>query len=127
MRQTVPTELESGRVREGPGRSDPSFGFCGFFCIRIKGTKIKVMSSDGSDWKEAKLSGEPWEHVSVSCQHRCPSWNEMSFIKNLCWDPEETVIQFHPPASSYVNVHPYCLHLWRPMETSIPLPPLGTL
>ncbi|MBE0434833.1 MAG: hypothetical protein IBX56_03405 [Methylomicrobium sp.] len=66
--------------------------------------------------------GMGWEHVSVSTKTRCPNWEEMNCIKNLFWDKEDTVIQFHPPESDYVNTHPYCLHLWRPINQQIPRP-----
>ncbi len=66
---------------------------------------------------------EGWEHVSVSTQKRCPTWEEMCFIKGLFWDETDCVIQYHPPKSDYVNVHPYCLHLWRPIDETIPTPP----
>ena len=36
---------------------------------------------------------------------------------------DETVVQYHPPKSDYVNNHPYCLHLWRPHSQEIPRPP----
>ncbi len=68
-------------------------------------------------------NGENWEHVSISTQTRCPTWNEMSFFKNLFWPETECVMELHPPKSEYVNNHKYCLHLWRPLEVEIPLPP----
>jgi hypothetical protein len=67
--------------------------------------------------------GEGWEHVSVSTAGRCPNWDEMCFVKALFWSPEDVVIQFHPPASAYVNKHPYCLHLWRQPGVALALPP----
>jgi len=66
---------------------------------------------------------EGWEHASVSLANRCPTWDEMCFIKNFFWNPEDCVIQYHPPESQYKNVHNYCLHLWRPVNIEIPLPP----
>lgn len=67
--------------------------------------------------------GEGWEHVSVSLMHRCPTWNEMNYIKNLFWDEEDLVIQYHPAKSQYVDYHKYCLHMWRPNNgTKIPVP-----
>ena len=68
-------------------------------------------------------AGEGWEHVSVSRDTRTPTWGEMDQIKRLMWDDEEAVMQLHPPRSMWVNHHPYCLHLWRPTDTAIPLPP----
>jgi len=64
-----------------------------------------------------------WEHVSVSLKNRCPNWPEMSFIKDLFWDEEDQVVQYHPPKSEYVNCHPHCLHLWRPLKGSVLSPP----
>jgi hypothetical protein len=47
----------------------------------------------------------------------------MCFVKDLFWDEEECVVQFHPPLSQYVKNHRYCLHLWRPTHQAIPAPP----
>lgn len=72
--------------------------------------------------------GEGWEHVSISLQYlkrkveRCPNWDEMCYIKNLFWGEDDAVIQFHPPKSEYVNLHKYCLHLWRPTTHEIIVP-----
>jgi hypothetical protein len=47
----------------------------------------------------------------------------MCFVKDLFWREDECVIQYHPPKSEYVNLHPYTLHLWRPVNIELPLPP----
>lgn len=70
---------------------------------------------------------EGWEHVSVSLPDRTPTWREMCFIKSLFWDPEDIVVQIHPRASEYVNAHPNCLHLWRPIGWDILQPPVGII
>ena len=67
--------------------------------------------------------GFGWEHASVVAQGRCPTWPELCFVKDFFWQPNECVIQYHPPKTSYVNVHDYCLHLWRPRREAIPMPP----
>lgn len=64
-----------------------------------------------------------WEHVSVSLQNRCPTWDEMCRIKDIFWGEDECVVQFHPPKSEYVNLHPYCLHLWKKIGEKADLPP----
>lgn len=116
MRDALPEKLESGRVRYGPFASDPSIGANGAFFVQGPcGCELKIIASDASE------SG--WEHVSVSTERRPPNWQEMCFVKGLFWEPEECVMQLHPPESTYVNNHPYCLHMWRPMHTQIPLPP----
>lgn len=85
----------------------------GAFLIPFKGSKLTVIAGDNED---------AWEHVSVSLKSRCPIWDEMCFIKDLFWKEEECVMQYHPPKSIYVNIHPYCLHLWRPINYKILMP-----
>jgi len=68
-------------------------------------------------------NGGGWDHVSVSFPSRCPTWNEMCRVKQLFFRPDEVVIEYHPAESEYVNMHPFCLHLWRPQEDMIPTPP----
>lgn len=51
-------------------------------------------------------SGGGWEHVSITMHRkfklgiisldRTPTWQEMCFVKNLLWDENDTVIQYHP-------------------------------
>ena len=47
----------------------------------------------------------------------------MCFVKDIFWEPDVCVVQFHPARSQYVNNHPYCLHLWHPLEADLPAPP----
>lgn len=67
--------------------------------------------------------GGGWEHVSFSFRNRCPSWDEMCLMKDIFWSDEECVVQYHPPKSEYVNRHPFCLHLWKPIGQEYPMPP----
>lgn len=96
----------------------------------ISGWRLAIIASDGSSWKESGLKGEPWEHVSIHAyksrgkRQRAPIWAEMCFVKNLFWDDTETVIQYHPAKTDYLNLHNSCLHLWRPIKQLIPMPPL---
>ena len=93
----------------------PEAGFNGMFCLILNGLKIKVIASDS----------EGWQHVSVSIagSTMTPSWSVMCQIKDLFWEPEDWVCQFHPAASEYVNYHPGTLHLWRPLKEKLPTPP----
>lgn len=71
-----------------------------------------------------RWKGAPhWEHVSVSLKSRTPTWAEMCWIKLMFWSGDDTVLQFHPPESEYVNNHEHRLHLWKPVGTSILRPP----
>lgn len=82
-------------------------------------------------WRLALIAsdGDGWEHVSVHAyrvvngQQRTPTWKEMCYVKDLCWDDEDEVVQYHPRKSEYVNCHPHVLHLWRPVGQEIISPP----
>lgn len=108
------------RIRSGKLGTTNDAGNNGFFEIRAPDEKtLRVIASDGG-----LLGSIAWEHVSVSRYDRCPTWDEMCFIKKLFWiDPEDCVVQYHPPRSDYVNIHPHCLHLWRPVGIVLPRPP----
>lgn len=126
MRTKLPKILEAAR-QQFNGYESPIGERFSAFEIRIGKQLLRAIASDGSDWVESGLKLPAWEHVSVSLGHRCPTWQEMSFVKDLFWDEEETVIQFHPPKSDYINVHPHCLHLWKPIGLKLPRPPSSTV
>lgn len=109
--------IERYRITKGPMGSEYYSGNNGAFQIPFSHrTTAFVIASDG----------EGWEHVSVHVvsdqKPRTPTWAEMCKIKDLFWDDEDTVIQFHPPKSEYVNTHKHCLHLWKPKGFEIKRP-----
>lgn len=105
------------RIRTGRMGTDDSAGNCGAFFVPVR-SLIRAPLRCVASFQEG------WEHVSVSTPARCPTWPEMHLIKTLFWDDDDTVMQLHPPASEYVNNHPFCLHLWSPTNgQQIPLPP----
>lgn len=103
------------------------------------GWRLALICSDGSDPDVPEADG--WQHVSVHTyrpgspqpegftlasrrpQMRTPNWREMAYVKRLCWDAEDVVVQFHPRESEYVNCHPHVLHLWRHTTREFPTPP----
>lgn len=115
------------RLRSGFMGSDERNGNNGvFFIPSCPGRPpFKVIASDG----------EGWEHVSVSLPDRLPTWDEMCALKDIFWDADDCVVQYHPPRVDYVNNHSRCLHMWRPLDAELPRPPswmvgdarLGTL
>jgi len=133
---------EKYRLRRGLSPvlgSDPSYGNNGIFIIphfRITGYEIRVMASDGAvgdrgtvePGMEMPPSALAWEHASVTIAplkgkaSRCPAWEEMCWIKGKFWDEEDCVIQYHPPQSENVSMHDFCLHLWRPVGVTFPVP-----
>ena len=70
-------------------------------------------------------NGGGWEHVSISPFKRSytPAWDEMRKLKDMFFNDNETVVQYHPAKSEYVNNLPNCLHLWRPINEKMPAPP----
>lgn len=69
--------------------------------------------------------GGGWEHVSVTPIKKriTPSWDDMCILKDIFFNEDETVVQYHPAKSEYVNNVPNCLHLWRPINDVMPTPP----
>jgi hypothetical protein len=90
-------------------------GFNGFFSLRLNGLGLTVIASNG----------EGWLHVSVSIQgsRQPPSWSIMCQVKDLFFEPEDWVVQFHPAKSEYVNFHEGVLHLWKSLDKEMPTPP----
>lgn len=114
----VDPRLERWRLVSGPYASPLQADYGAFHLPGPCGSDLHIIASPG-DANESI----PWEHVSVSCQKRTPNWTEMCFVKDLFWHSEDTVMQLHPPKSQWINNHPFCLHLWRPLRDNIPLPP----
>lgn len=108
--------LNTFRVREGEMASEDSYGQNGAFVFPWRGASYRAVCSDGEGWK----------HVSISRVGgaTCPSWEIMCEMKDLFFEPEDCVVQYHPAKSNYVNFHPFCLHLWMPIDgTVLPKPP----
>lgn len=111
-------KLNDYRVTRGPWATKPNEPFGLFFIpVKIGKPPIKVIASP-FDCEEGE-----WQHVSASHANRTPTWDEMCKLKDLFWSPQDTVLQFHPPESEYVNNHPHCLHLWKQVGAEVPLPP----
>ena len=81
--------------------------------ITLKGKSLVFVASFGGGW----------DHVSVSLANRCPTWDEMCEVKDIFFDEHETCVEYHPAKQDYVNVYPYCLHIWRPQDVELPKPP----
>ena len=135
MRRIVPPVLEKCRIMTGPYATEPG-SLTGAYLIVDGGRPLpearRISASSpypppllilASDPKDEGETAQGWEHVSVSTKSRCPTWEEMCFVKELFWLPEELVVQYHMPAAENVNIHDYCLHLWRNIYQTYPTPP----
>ena len=119
-------QLEQYRITEGDWASKPGSRY-GAFTI-VHGVIMLLCIADAG-----QASG--WEHVSVTVRvkrkigkrvkefQRTPDWSEMCVVKNLFWDEDEVVVQYHPAKRDYINNHENCLHLWKPVFGEIPTPP----
>lgn len=103
------------------GVTSPPGTLFGYFRMKVGARTLEIISS-GERHSPGGLGS--WEHVSVSVSRKpneTPTWDEMCAVKDLFWAPDETVVQFHPAKSEYVNVY-NCLHLWKP-PYEVALPP----
>lgn len=102
---------------------------------KLVGLRV-IHTSDDGGFGELWIGGKPWatvawswgggwDHVSVSPMksNRIPTWDEMCRVKDMFWNEEEVVVQYHPRKSDYVNIRKNCLHLWRPIDVELPTPP----
>lgn len=105
-------EIRSGKIKGFQQKERAPDGGSGW--VTIHGKTFFVIYSNGGGW----------DHVSASSNNRCPTWEEMCFIKNVFFDEDECCIEYHPAKKDYVNNHPYCLHIWKPQTQDIPIPPI---
>jgi hypothetical protein len=110
---------EQYRVPSGKLGSDSSAGNNGAFLIPsfIFGRALFVVASDTEGWEHVSV------HVSAGKDIRTPAWGEMCQVKDMFWGKEDTVLQLHLPKSSFVDNHPNVLHMWRPVDKEVLLPP----
>lgn len=104
--------VEQRRIITGPMASDKFDGCNGAFVLVRERVEMHVVLSEKGGW----------DHVFVSCKKRCPKWEEMCWIKNLIFNSEDVVIQYHPKKSEYIYLPKFCLHLWRPQNLELPSP-----
>jgi hypothetical protein len=105
-----------------PPRTSPNGATYGLFSVKHNGVLLNIVASDADGEIE-------WEHVSVHVldpvfrKQRIPNWLEMCFVKELFWDDDEVVVQFHPAKKDWISVHDAVLHLWRSKTQAFPTPP----
>lgn len=92
------------------------------FPIEYKKGKVKI-NQDIDKALHFIFSWGEWEHLSVSTPVKTPTWEQMCKMKEIFWKDDEVCMELHPKKEEYVNNHPYCLHIWRPIGVEIPTPP----
>lgn len=64
---------------------------------------------------------ELWLHMSMSRKDRLPNYADMVEAKSIFIGDERRAFHFFPKKSEHYNLHPFCLHLYSPIERD-PLP-----
>jgi hypothetical protein len=66
--------------------------------------------------------GKWWYHVSCSKtkQKKLPSWKDLTEVKNIFIGHDKRAIQILPDIRHYVNLNPYCLHLFSCDDDGLP-------
>jgi hypothetical protein len=112
-------ELDRWRITD-PARLAHTGGWAGDDTV---GAFIVPSPLDQKTMAVIASAGEGWDHVSVSRETRVPNWHEMSYIHRMFFRRGEVAMQLHVPETDHINTHPNVLHLWRPWDKPIPLPP----
>jgi hypothetical protein len=56
-------------------------------------------------------------HLSISTYNQLPSYKEIKQARYAYCPNEIYMAEIFPPKEEFVNLHPYCRHLWQiPME-----------
>lgn len=56
--------------------------------------------------------GPRW-HLSISCQHRYPSWEEIGQARDRLLPDDVFMCIPFPPRAHWLSIHPNCFHLWE--------------
>jgi|SRR5262245_16916740 len=107
----MPPEQRARWEAINPDVADDEYN--GHFYVPCNGALLMVIASNGGGW----------DHVSVSRPARIPSWTEMEFVKRTFFKDDEVAMQLHVTPADHINLNPNVLHIWRPHEDTIPLPP----
>ncbi len=119
MRQHSMRTMEQYRMEHsGPFPTKHRSGVTGFYQAEI----LRIIASNGTNG-DGQVE-VPWDHVSVSTEHRCPTWEEMEWVREQFFKDDELVLQFSVPRDEEaVNHHPYCLHMWKHHDQVVVVPP----
>ena len=102
------------RITTGSFGSTEADGWNGHFLVPLEGELWHVILSDEGGWR----------HLSVTNAQRkvMPDWNVMCRLKDAFFADDEWVVLYIPAKEEYINDHPFCHHLWSPLEQTLPTP-----
>jgi hypothetical protein len=76
-----------------------------------EGRRLAVMIS-----YTREKDGRRWVHLSVSTPSRVPTYAEMKEVRALFLGTVRAALQLFVTDDEHVNDHPFCLHLWMPVD-----------
>jgi hypothetical protein len=76
----------------------------GYMFVSINGLSIIIT---GEVYQEKR-----WIHVSFARKSRMPDYSDIKIIKRDFIGDDKKAIMIFPDEEHYVNIHPYCLHLF---------------
>ena len=59
--------------------------------------------------------GTYFVHCSLSRRSRLPSWQDVKVVKDAFLGEDVEAFHVLPKKEEYINLHPFCLHLWQPI------------
>jgi hypothetical protein len=116
---TPPPEFTPAWVRDyvvtvlPPSWRVVAWGWDGAKYLRVMGG-LSVITSG-----KTERDGKRWWHVSCAYPDRLPRWSDLREVKDLFIGKEKKAVQVLPAESEYVNIHPYCLHLWHCLDEDV--------
>jgi len=87
--------------------------------VRIEdNTLVFLRSNDGLQIAASGFmhNGQIWIHASCSRQDALPEYSDLTRLKDWVFGTRGYAAQSFVPTAEHVNIHPYCLHLWGPLD-----------
>lgn len=57
-------------------------------------------------------NGKTYLHISLSFANKIPDWDMVKMVKEKFIGKDKDAFIYFPIESEYINLMPYCLHLW---------------
>lgn len=109
-----------GKIVEIEAEALALFGGWGYVATDTPGVVLKIVFSTYGRWDHVSVSGAKKTDLQPV---RIPSYHEMVKIKRILFRPDEVVMELHVAEDDHINTNTHVLHLWRPQDREIPLPP----
>ena len=107
LTRIVDSRAQETKRRPVPDSWEPFDGPLGLEGYESGGLRV-LLSVDRMD------DGQRWLHVSLSRARTLPTWEDLKLVKDIFVGRNHEAVQVLPRDEDYVNMMPYCLHLWSP-------------